>query len=175
MFPIRLNLLSPRKKKHLSKMTRFQFVKGLLEILLIVASIIGIILLGSQYVLQNYFSALTENIVSVNSGHSEEIREIRQVNHLMQQTNDTQKQYKQWTPLIHALTENTTKGITLDTINIEQVAKTITFMGAAKTREIFLDYQQSLEDNVHLADIISPISGLTQKEDISFSISATLK
>lgn len=175
MFPIRLNLLSPRKKKHLSKMTRFQFVKGLLEILLIVASVIAIVLLGSQYVLQNYFSALTENIVSVNSGHAEEIRDIRQVNHLLQQTSDIQKQYKQWTPLVHALTHNTTNGITLDTVNIDQSTKTVTFIGTARTREIFLDYQQTLEENSYLADIISPISGLTQKENIPFSISATLR
>ncbi len=175
MFPLRLNLLSPQKKKHLSKMTRFQFIKGLLEILLIVASLIAIILLGSQFVLQNYFSALTENIVSVNSEHAEEIREIRKVNHLVQQTNDIQKQYKTWTPLINALLADTTTGITIDNVMIDQSTKTVTFVGSAATREIFLEYQQALEQHEYLANIVSPISGLTQKENIPFSISATLK
>lgn len=175
MFPTRLNLLSPQKKKSLEKMARFQFTKGLFEIILIAVSIIAIILLGSQFVLQNYFSALTENIVSIDSLHAEDIREIRKVNHLIRQTYDIQKQYKQWTPLIQTLTIDTINGIALDTIRINQLTKTVTFIGRAETREIFLDYQQSLEDNEYLANIISPISGLTQKQDIPFSISANLK
>ncbi len=175
MFPIRLNVLSPEKKHLIKKMTRFQFFKNLLEIFLIVTTIIAMTLLGSQFVLQNYFSALTENIVSINSQHAEDLREIRQINHLLKNTHNIQLNYYHWTPLINDLSASIIPGITLESLHIDQTEKNVIFTGHAKTRELFLSFQESLEHNSRLEKIVSPISGLTKKEHIPFSISASLK
>jgi len=54
MIPSRLNLLSPEKRQHLKNMVFFQFIKGILEVLLIIACAAGIILLGARTILENF-------------------------------------------------------------------------------------------------------------------------
>lgn len=175
MYPLRNNLLSPRKKALIKRMTHIQFVKSLLEILLIFVSIIGIVLLGAQYVLEDYFSQLTSNTVSINNEHAEEIRDIMRINQLISNTQTIQKDYTLWSPIVHDMLKATTyEGVTLSTLTFDKTHKTLTVIGSAQTRELFLAFEKQLSETPALSNIATPISSLTQKENIPFSITATL-
>jgi len=156
-------------------MSHFQFIKGVFEILLITASVLAMILLGSQTVLQTYFAELTENVVAVNSEHIEEIREILRVNKLLDQTQNVQKGYIAWTPLIEEVASSTPQGVTLSSFTIDKIGQKMTLSGYAQTRDIFLQFQNELRGISFVSDINSPLSDLTKPENIAFNITATLK
>ncbi|PLX26598.1 hypothetical protein C0581_04160 [Candidatus Parcubacteria bacterium] len=174
MYPIRLNLLSPSKKAHLKRMSHFQFIKSIFEILLITTSVLAMILLGSQTVLQTYFAELTENVVAVNNEHVEETREILRINKLLEEVQQVQKGYIAWTPLVAEIASSTPHGVTLSNFNIDMSSKKMTLSGYAETRDIFLQFQDELRGISFVSSINSPLSDLTKPEDIAFNITASL-
>ncbi|HAT04042.1 MAG TPA: hypothetical protein DCS29_04715 [Candidatus Magasanikbacteria bacterium] len=175
MYPTRLNLLSPNKKSHLKRMSHFQFTKSIFEILLITASVLAMILLGSQMVLQNYFATLTENIVSINNEHREEIREILRINKLLDETHTIQKNFIAWTPYIVTLSSSLPDGVILNSLSFDKKEKKIVITGQADTRETFLQLQEKLATVPFLSNVKLPVSDLTKRENIGFNISANLE
>lgn len=175
MLPLRNNLLSPSKKDHLAQLLQIQFLKNMLEMVFIMISIIGIVFLGSQRILQNYFTSLTESMVSVQDGHGEEIQEIQRINKTLHTISNIQKQYFTWTPLLMTLGHATTNGIVLNNVSIDQKTKKITIDGHATDRDDFLQYQEALKKLPQVAEIQSPLSDLTKVENFSFTILVSLK
>lgn len=175
MIPLRNNLLSPEKKEHLIHMVRIQFLKNIFEVLLVVSSIVGIILLGSERILQNYFTSLTESMISVQNRHSQEVQEIRHINKTLQQVENIQKQYYVWTPLLLSLSEATNSGIVLNNLSVDQKNKHISLEGHATNRETFLIYQKKIKQLENIKDAQSPLSDLTKIENFSFTLSIDLK
>lgn len=175
MIPLRLNLLSPQKKNHLVRMFRFQSVKQACEIFFITASIIGMMLLGSQIVLQQYFSALTENIVSVNNRHTSEIKDMLKINKLVRDTHTIQEQYTLWTPYLIALASSTPTGITLSSVSINYETQSLSISGDAQTREDLVLFEDSLKNVPFIENALIPLSSLAQKEHIPFTITGDLK
>lgn len=155
-------------------MLKIQFLKNMLELVCIMTSIVGIMLLGSQRVLQNYFSSLTESMVSVRDEHGAEIQEIQRINKTLRTVSNIQKQYYTWTPLLISLGSATPQGITLNNLSIDQKMNTIRIDGHATNREVFLSYQDTLKQLDIIKEINSPLSDLTKIENFSFTISVTL-
>lgn len=175
MLPLRNNLLSIKKKEQVARMLIIQFLKSMLELLFIMTSIVGIIFLGSQRVLQNYFTSLTESMISVQDEHGEEIQEIRRINKTIRTVSDIQKQYYTWTPLLMLLSEATNNGILVNSLSIDQKTKIVTIDGHAEDRDAFLAYQERLRRLDIIEEIKSPLSDLTKVENFSFTMSATLR
>src|SRR3989339_967385 len=118
MIPSRLNLLSPEKRQHLKNMVFFQFIKGILEVLLIIACAAGIILLGARTILENYFSDLTSTIVFIQSQHVKTNREVRDINAVIKNLYGIQKEFKPITVLIPDIAAAVPTGIVLNTLQI---------------------------------------------------------
>jgi len=175
MIPSRINLLSPEKRQHLKNMVFFQFIKGILEVLLIIACAAGIVLLGARTILENYFSDLTSTIVFIQSRHVKTNREVRDINVILNNLDSIQKDFKPITALIPDIAGTIPMGVVLNTLQINPETKTITMSGEANTRDNLL----RLEDNIKKIGWIQstdlPLSQLTKKDEISFALSAIMK
>jgi len=174
MFPHRLNLLPPDKKKHLKKMINFQFFKTIAEIFLIFLSVTGIVLLGSQWVLEDYYSQLTEHIFSISERHSNTNNIIKEINNNLVKVEKIQKEYINWTPLILEITEAIPANVKISKININQKNE-LTINGLANNRRTLLDLQKTLEEITWLEDFTIPPAQLTEKENINFSFVIPIK
>ncbi|MFA6427249.1 MAG: PilN domain-containing protein [Candidatus Magasanikbacteria bacterium] len=174
MHPLRLNLLSPQKKSYLTQMTHFQFIKNICEILLIIASLIGIALLGSQLILQTYFGNLMESIVQIDNQHTEEIRTIIQINKALDHTREIQKEFVVWTPKLEKITSAIPEGITIYSQSISYPDKMLTLTGLASTRDNLITFHENLKKIPFVQGVNTPLSELTQPENISFTITASL-
>ena len=175
MIPHRLNLLSPKKRNHLNRMINFQFLKNILELCLIFISLIGIALLGGQLVLQEYFNDITSQIVSVNNKYGDTNMAIKQINLTLAKTENIQKEYTKWTPLIIELFNAVPEGVNLSSVNLNKQNKIVNLVGSALTRNDLLLFKENLEKINWLSNIDIPPSQLIEKDNIQFSLSPIIK
>lgn len=175
MYPLRINLLTQEKKKHLIQVAQFKFVQNILQVILIALSFEAICLMLSIVLLQIYFSGISSNIVNVNNKYTTQSKDIIAINKTVQKIDRIQQQYHPVTPTIIAVTDLLPNGIILNTLNIDYEKKTISFSGLADTRQNFLDFQKTLNESEMFLHAESPVSDLTKKENIAFNINANLK
>lgn len=174
MIPHRLNLLPPDKKRHLKKMINFQFLKNIAGIFLIFLSLMGIVLLGGQWVLEDYYGQLTEHVFSITEKHSNTNNVIKNINNTLIKVEKIQKEYIDWTPLLLEITEVIPENIQIDRINISQKNE-LSISGLAKDRQAMLILQKTLKEITWLEDFSIPPAQLTEKENIQFSFVIPIK
>ena len=173
--PCRINLISPQKRQHLKTMVRFQFVKNILEIILIVTCVIGIALLGGEWVLGNYFSDLNTTIASMQSRYVETNRTVKLINKKLGQIEFIQSKYRQITPLLPKITETLPNAINLTALDVNIKNKTMQITGFALSRDNLLEFQTRLEEAEWVEKVDIPVDQLTKKDNINFSFSTALK
>jgi hypothetical protein len=175
MQPSRLNLLSKEKKHHLQQLVYVQFSKRMLEIVLFILCVFGVALIGSEQLLQTYVQSITRQS-SPNIQQLESINNsVSYINNTVLQTETIQKLSTQWTDLMRTIAINTPTDITLTSLRMTQSTKTLILNGQATNRDALLTFQQSLESIDWIDTAIIPLSQLTEKNQIPFSITATLK
>lgn len=174
MIPHRLNLLPPDKKRHLKKMINFQFLKNIAGIFLIFISLMGIVLLGGQWVLEDYYGQLTEHVFSITEKHSNTNNVIKNINNTLVKVEKIQKEYVDWTPLILEIVKAIPTNIEINKININQKNE-LTLNGLANNRQSLLDLQKTLEEISWLENFTIPPAQLTEKENINFSFVIPIK
>lgn len=175
MIPSRLNLLSQEKRKHLQNMVYFQFIKSVLEIILIILCLSGIILLGAQTVLENYFSGLNSTIAFMQSKYVKTNREVREINNFLSELDKLQKKNQISSPRILDIASAVPNGVVLNTVNINYGAKTMSISGEALTRDNLLEFGENVKKIGWIQSSDMPLSQLTKKDNILFSLSAVIK
>lgn len=175
MMPLRLNLLSPEKRKHLHNTVLFQFVKSVLEILLIIFCLSGIVLLGAQTVLEDYFNDLTNTIVFLQSKQTKTNREVREINAIVINIEKIQKEFQSVAKYLPLITNSIPNNITLHMLRLNFTGKNVTLSGEARTRDALLLLAEQIKKLECIQSVDMPISNLTKKEDVVFSLNASLK
>lgn len=170
-----LNLLSKQKRWRLEHLTKFIFVRDILEIVLLIYTMLAIILLWSWIVLQEDFNNLAESSTLVNREYSRYNQEIRDVNNLIKDLNKTSQIYLPITPKLSEIIQTLPKDIKLSAINIDRGLNNVTISGTALTRDALLVYQEQLKKISWLEKFETPTSQLFQKENINFEMRAKLK
>ena len=156
-------------------MSYFQYVKNILEISLIIISLAGIVLLGSQYILQSYLDELTNTITATQNRHTSTNIEIKNINSTLLKVDKIQKEYKTITPLMPEIVTAIPNNIILSALDINLQKKIINLSGNSPTRDDLLELQANLENIEWLENAYIPLSQLTEKESINFSFTVELK
>ena len=155
-------------------MRYFQFVKNSLEVLLMILCIVGISILGAQYVLNNHFGDLVVHLTSLSNEQNQKTHEINQVNFLTKQTQTIQNEYTIWTPLITKIANIIPEGVVLSNMTYSVTANRITLSGERDGRENLLKLKENLESLENIKSVDIPISQLTEKTKAQFSISVPI-
>lgn len=174
MRPTRLNLLPPQKQSYLQRMVIVQFIKNTLEALLIVVCLMGVGLLGGQYVLQNHFNQLTESTLGLSAGRSQRNNEIREVNAALRQYTNIYDGYILWTPYLIEIGNAIPEGVVMGSLDFNANGASFQFSGLAATRADLLALEEQLEMLDFISNITIPLSQLTQQENIRFTLIADL-
>ena len=170
-----INLLSKDKRTRLEHLTKFIFVRDILEIVLLVYAVLAIILVWSWMVLQEDFNNLAESSVLVNREYSKYNQEIKQVNTTIRGFNQSSKYYLPITPKLSEIVGSLPKDIKLGSLEFDRTQNKITLSGVALTRDALLNYQTILKQISWLENVETPTSQLFQKENISFEVKANTK
>lgn len=171
---VKLNQLDPEKKKKLISMTKFLFVKNMLEFVIIITSLLAVILLWSWLVLVDEFQDLSESALLLSRGFSSQNKEIREVNKSIKMLDLSSKGYLAMTPKILELFQNLPPNIKLKSVDLVRCANDLLLIGTATTRQALLDYKKTLENMSWIVSLDSPTSQLLQKENVDFEIEAKL-
>jgi Tfp pilus assembly protein PilN len=172
MFPSRINLLSKQKQAHLQRLLYFQFIKNTLESFLIVLSVAGIVILGAQLVLQNFFFDLTKEITQTSQQKIAKNSQIKQVNRLLTKVDALQENYTLWTPIIADIAQSIPDKITLQSLSLDAKSNSYTLVGLADTRDALLQMVDDLKKIDYIESVDIPLEQLTSKINVSFSIVA---
>lgn len=175
MTALRLNLLSPEKRIYLRRMITFQFIKSVLEILIIAVCIAGISLLGGQWVLENHLNELSEGLLSVRDAYSQTNQDIKKINNALLKTKEIQREYTLWTPLIDDLVKNIPDNIVLANMDMDAKNKIFTITGAVPDRQDLLQFQTNLESIAWVKAARVPLSQLAERKNIQFSLTVELE
>lgn len=175
MIPHRLNLLSPDKYQHLKKMVSFQFIKNLLELILIIICLGGIVLLGGQWVLQDYFNQIAEQIISVSNRYAGTNQDIKKINSILSRVEKIQKEYQNLTLPLSELTKKIPRNIILTSLNFDDKNKKIILTGTAITRDDLLALKDQLNTLAWIKPMQIPPAQLTEKNNIQFSLTLEKK
>lgn len=156
-------------------MALFIYFKNLLEMCLFVCVIIGLVLAGGRWFLQNYFNDLTSQLVAVANQKNDINQRVKTINSTINKLESAQKEYVSWTPILSQVGSAVPSTITLESMVLDKQLLVFTFTGVAKTRADLLSFQESLRALPFVSRVDLPLSQLTEKENIPFIISAAIK
>lgn len=175
MFPIRINLLSTEKRKYLNRMIYIQFIKNTFISIVFVFCISGITLLGGQSVLQEYFSEVSNGLTLAGGINAEQNKKIRDINSLIRNVEAVQEVHNLWSQKIVELSNIVPDKVTFSNMILNKETQGINISGVAKDRESLLEFKDNINNLDFIKNIEIPLSQLTEKEDIKFSISIEMK
>lgn len=170
-----LNLLPPPKRKSVAAMLKFLFIKGMLEMIILVGAIVATILLWSWLVLLEEYNNLSVSAVQISRGSSSRNQEIRQLN---KSIFDLERSGAGFTIVSIKITDIANilpPNVTLRTFNLNRRANQIELWGTADSRPSLLAFEDSLRKISWVEEIQAPASRLLQKENINFELRIKVK
>ena len=173
---ITLNLLPPLKKQELRLRGLYVAIKNMMFTVLLLTICSAIILLISKAVLQNHFNqTVADSTLTIKFGQTFN-NDIRVFNRQLNAVTAIQRDYVYWSEFFAAFAPVVPPGVTLSNLTVvdENGLKTITITGLAKTREQLLAFQTGLEQFEFISGVAVPLESLLKKEDIIFTIKATV-
>jgi len=135
---------------------------------------------GFSYLLLNNFSeSLIDQINKEIAQQKEEklisIEEAtKELNTQLKSAQQIQNDYIQWTTFLSDFSGKVIDGITLTNVEFITSTKSFKLMGMADTRATLLEFQDELEKLPTFNEITSPVSNLSQPENIQFEITGLL-
>ena len=174
-YPLRLNMLAPQKRQYLRRMVLFIYGKNILEIILIAVAVCAVILLVGRWFLQDYFNDLTGQLVSISNERSVYNERIQRVNSTLADLVTIQKDYQPWSENLATIFATVPLGVVLERAELDRAARVYLLSGIADERTVLLQFQKNLKELSFVSRVDLPLSQLTEKEHVSFMITAVLK
>jgi hypothetical protein len=125
--------------------------------------------------IEGHYRRVAESTLNIETQHTGQGQTIREANYLIEQTYTIEEQTPLITPLILHITEAIPTGVTLDQLRIDTLKKEIAISGTAKTRDAYLALETALGTISFIEHVQIPLSDLTQKTDIGFSFTMTMR
>lgn len=184
---ISLNLNSPHQKKQIRLNRLYHLLKGNLAFVLIITLMSAVILLTARNDLQESFNTIVADASLINQQIRGSNQKIAMINEELKKIEKIQSQFAPWSNLLVYLAKNTPPNIQLNFLIIQSPMEPaspaggsqgkqwlITFKGLAKYRDDLIIFKEKLEKTEIFNKIETPLSQLTQKENIDFEIKASL-
>lgn len=175
MFPIRINVLSASKKKHLRRLTLFTYIKSACAIIFSLLGILAAILIIAQKFFIEYRNAFSYNSFGVHPSYYEDTKKIEGATKKIKRVDSAQKDFVFWSPKIDTILHAIPQGISVQSVSFDQTTARFSLVGVANTKETLETVEQELKKLPLLEGVTIPLGELTQRENIPFTVQATLK
>jgi hypothetical protein len=175
MLPTRLNFLPKEKQRYLHQAVMGSVTTHILETILLCLCVCTIAILLGFLFIESHYRRVAESTINIETQHTGQGQTIREANYLIEQTYAIEKQTPLLTPLIVSITEAIPSGISLDQLRIDVTKKEVLISGIAQTRDAYLALETALGTISFIEDIQIPLSDLTQKTNIGFSFTMSMR
>lgn len=133
------------------------------------------ILLTARTIAANARAALSEEQERIEAQYRGTNAEVDAANRELAALSVLAERYRPVAPLYHALATNAPEGITFSALSIDYLNNKIRISGRADTRERLLAYQKLLEKDPRWMNVRVPLANISQKTNIPFELSFSLK
>jgi len=173
---ITLNLLPSIQKEKIKKMAIYSVLENIVAGIFITLSLVGIIFLVAQNVLQNNLAYFSNNKIAVVQNEQALNYKIKTLNTKLKNISEIQKDYNKWSSLLININELIPNDISLTYLEIlkKDEGNILIINGKAKKRADLLTFKENLENYPKFTKVDSPISNILQKENLTFSIEIEL-
>jgi len=168
---IYLNLMPPSKKRSLQKGLVLGFFQTLsLLFFLAVLSLVGTLLLVRNQMLASYQELKQRSAVAVSNESASIMADIKQTNQYLKETSALQEAFIPWADILEDITALIPDRARLEKLEFDS-AGNIRLQGFAATRDDALAMLKKFRETPYLTDVVSPLSNILQKKDVSFDFS----
>ncbi|GEM_PF-3116379 len=174
MFPIRINVLSASKKKHLRHLTLFTYIKSACAVVFALLGILASLLLIVQKFFIDYQNAFSYHTVGTPSSYHDDVKKIESTNNTLKKVDAVQQGFVLWSPRIDTIIHALPNGVIVHSISFDHEYDRFSLVGVADTRQTLETTEKKLSELPLLESIVIPPGDLTQREQISFTVEATL-
>lgn len=170
---ITLNLISEKEKKTLKEKGFFIITKGVSSILVVAIIILAGVLFFDKMLLSENIKTIQsdindqESIILHQQGNTLE-QSIKELNSQLQTISGIQNGHTNWMSVIFDFAKLVPNNIQISSLTLDKDAKSFDLKGLAKTRESLLQLQSNLESSSQFTKIESPITNITEKDNITF-------
>ncbi len=171
---ILINLLPPEKKNLLNQIYLILFLRFVIEILLFYSLIVAVSLVLVNYFLQNNLASVQERTASLDVVYQKVNQEIKETNQQLQNLALAQKEVFNSDSYLDQVFRNIPAAISLNGLTLSRENKLLTLQGASKTRPDLLLLKEKLQQFPWIKNLDLPVSSLTTKENINFTLTAQL-
>jgi hypothetical protein len=174
MFPIRINVLSASKKTHLRRLALFTYIKSACAIIFSLLGILAAILIITQKFFIEYRNAFSYNTFAVHPSYHDDTKKVEESHQALRKIDAVQKGFVLWSDRIDEILRVIPHGITVQSVSFDQEHAHFSLAGIADTKEALEAVEQALTA-LHLLEAVNiPLGELTQRENIPFTVEATL-
>ncbi|MBU0546252.1 hypothetical protein KKA13_03290 [Patescibacteria group bacterium] len=174
MMRLNLNMLSPERKKRLSRLIDLVFLKSILAIITLFVALVAIILLWGWQVLAEKFNGLSQNTVSITKETSSFSRDIGKINYTLREVSLAGNKYAPITPKLTEIINSIPSQIIINSINLSRETNSFETAGTAVNRDVLLNFEDKIKTISWLTEVSAPRSQLFQKDDVKFVVRAKL-
>ena len=171
---ILLNLLPPKYKKNLQSKRILIALKEVTMLILLFASAVAILLVGSKNILDKQLKKLVTNNQAQLEIHDKINNQVIAINKKIKNISQIQINYKKWSNFLIELTKNTSNNVQYQLLNIDRLTNTLEIRGVAQNRDDLLEFKDLLEDIGFFTEVNLPLSNLLARENNIFHIKATI-
>ncbi len=175
MFPIRINVLSASKKRHLRHLTLFTYIKSACAVVFSLLGILAALLLVVQNFFIDYQNALSYTAFGAPPSHHEDTKKVDNANKNLKRINAVQQGFILWSPRIDSILHALPQGVSVHSVSFDHELNQFSLAGIADTRQALEATETALTSLSILESVTIPPGDLTQRELISFTVEATLK
>ncbi|MDD5251373.1 MAG: PilN domain-containing protein [Patescibacteria group bacterium] len=166
---ITLNILPPEKKKALRSGLVMAYVQTMTILLFLSALFVSGVLVSARLMMADELKQI-EQQASGGAGTDESadiINNIKQVNSYLTTVQMMQTGFVSWSEVLEDIATMMPKNTRLERISLDQGGH-IKISGVATTRDEALAFLKNLKEAPYLTDIVSPLSNILQKTQVSF-------
>lgn len=170
---ISLNLLSPQQKEALRMRVYCALVSrlaaaGIMLAILLTAALVAVKIgltrqlqtAQGRQLLSNEYGTANQDTLAINAATSR-IGKLQDASVAL-------------SPIMHDLLGRVPDGVQLSVISIDARSRAFSVSGLAATRDQLLRFEESLRGSPYLAKLDNPLNNLFQKNDVRFTMTATL-
>lgn len=171
---LRLNLASPEKKRNLTVLIRYLFVKEMLEVIIFTLSLLAMMYIFAWFIVSDAMTDAVTSSLLVNRDAPPLNRDIQSLNHLTKNFVSSAESFSSLTPKVLELATILPDDIKLIGLDLDRRSNSITISGTAATRSALLNFQEVIGKVTWIKGVTAPNSQLFQKENINFEIHGKL-
>jgi len=172
---IRLNLLSPVKKREIKRNIALTKVRNLLSYSALVLFMLAALLWGNQFLMEEKISTLDEQIanakkIAQSSEGSTLDEQISEFNSKVKGASQKLSGCQLWSPILADISTKVPSGVQITYLALTKSQKEVEIRGKSSTRDNLVIFKNNLEEGENYTNLDIPITSFLQKTDLDFKI-----